>query len=277
MNASEAICSKYLFEDPIYGQEMARIRSNTQENYSYPVPTYPSLQPNMSMKRKLGKIQKYINSLQYNHTGKHFFNTRRDGGMKHLIYTAKVIMREALPIQCVEALFLAVYLTDGIDELLRIPISFKSSVDGNEYSHMILAVKYKSKWGALGISRLKRLMFKEIKYDDLSMMIKEFIKSYNHYWHTVKEVYAGLPFNHAQASDTPLEWRVMRLSMSEGQTWEDYDDVFIQYSKNCLTISHYFEKTGQFPHWCNESYRNVLLTKHTHIHHEIKNIRAIQP
>jgi hypothetical protein len=30
------------------------------------------------------------------------------------VYTAKLIMKEALPIQCVEAVFLAVHLTNGI-------------------------------------------------------------------------------------------------------------------------------------------------------------------
>jgi hypothetical protein len=60
------------------------------------------------------QIQQFILQFEYNHTGIVFFATKRKRGMKHLVYTAKLIMKEALPIQCVEAVFLAVHLTNGI-------------------------------------------------------------------------------------------------------------------------------------------------------------------
>ena len=37
--------------------------------------------------------------------------------MKHLVYTAKCMMREPYPIQCVEAVFLAVHLTNSMKEV----------------------------------------------------------------------------------------------------------------------------------------------------------------
>ena len=74
------------------------------------------------------------------------------------------MMRDALPIQCVEAVFLAAFLTAGLEELDRYPISFKSVVDGHTYRHIVLAVKQGGKWGAVGISRRTSLMFKEMKH-----------------------------------------------------------------------------------------------------------------
>lgn len=71
----------------------------------------------MLMKRCLQKIQFYIIAFEYNYTGKQFFVLKRDRGMKHLVYTAKCIMREVFPIQCVDAVFLSVHLTNGMEKV----------------------------------------------------------------------------------------------------------------------------------------------------------------
>lgn len=78
------------------------------------------LSPSMSTKAKLVAISQYIAAFEYNHTGKSYFNLRRDRGLKHITTTAKEIMREALPIQCVEAVFLAFLLTA---EMLEVSVS----------------------------------------------------------------------------------------------------------------------------------------------------------
>jgi len=81
---------------------------------------------------------------RYNHTGRLYFNVRRDAGLQKLMIQAKVraglllswvvgsglkvnwcpcvssqqaIVRQALPIQCMEALFLATYLTAGYKDV----------------------------------------------------------------------------------------------------------------------------------------------------------------
>ena len=81
----------------------------------------PLLRQTMSMQQKLESIQKYISSFEYNHIGRDttFLFPRKDRGMMHLVNLAKVIIRESLPIQCVEAVFLAVYLTNGIKEVCQ--------------------------------------------------------------------------------------------------------------------------------------------------------------
>ena len=100
--------------------------------------------------------------------------------------TAREITRQALPIKCVEAVFLATYLTQGLRELERVPVSFKSQVDGNTYKHIILAVKHNSKWGAVGLSRRRELYFKEMTFDSLGELFLEFKRSYERVFHTLK-------------------------------------------------------------------------------------------
>jgi len=152
-----------------------------------------------------------------------------------VVAVSKEMIKEGLPIQCVEAVFLGVYLTmvslkslsmtspllvpqtaahtkdpddpknqeNNSDQnplspenaiagyssacrrycgVIRIPISFKSECDGNVYRHIILAIYAHNgkkvdkesasvdsgwRWGAMGISRRKTLMFKEMKYPTL--------------------------------------------------------------------------------------------------------------
>ena len=60
------------------------------------------------------------------------------------------MVRESLPIKCMEAVILAIYLTNGIPGLGRFPINFKSEVNevsllkGRKfYYHVVLGVAYK--------------------------------------------------------------------------------------------------------------------------------------
>jgi hypothetical protein len=81
-----------------------------------PIPSLPLvMNPTMSIQRRVRAVQRYISAFEYNYTGQSFVSLRRDKGIKHLIFAAKTIIRESLPIQCVEALFLAVYFTNNME------------------------------------------------------------------------------------------------------------------------------------------------------------------
>lgn len=54
---------------------------------------------------------------RYNYTGEEFFVKKKDRGFRHVSSTAKLIIREALPIQCVDAVFLGAYLTSKMAEV----------------------------------------------------------------------------------------------------------------------------------------------------------------
>jgi hypothetical protein len=82
-----------------------------------PKPILPVINSKSPIITTLRSIQKYILDFQYNYTGRIFVPLRKDKGMKHLVFSAKEIMRACLPIQCVESVFVAVYLTNGIDSV----------------------------------------------------------------------------------------------------------------------------------------------------------------
>ena len=201
----------------------------------------PERRGSPSAGQKLAAVTKFINSFEYNHTGANYYASnpaslpfrsgsrsagprvlrlgagtspqvmKRDRGLKHVMYTAKEIMREALPIQCVEAVFLGIHLTAEIEELERIPVSFKSKVDGSSYRHIVLAVRDReaTTWGALGISRRRTLQHKECVYPSLSALVEEFKDSYERCDHALVKVYAGLPLPPGLHSSDPVKWRVL--------------------------------------------------------------------
>lgn len=76
---------------------------------------------------------------------------------------AKEIILESLPIKCLEAVILALYLTAPLTNLHRFAIGFKSSFNGLYYRHVVLGVS-NSSYGALGLSRRKDLMYKPLQY-----------------------------------------------------------------------------------------------------------------
>ena len=127
---------------------------------------------------------------RYNHTGRDYVTKKRDRGLKHVALTAKEIIREALPIQCVEAVFLGCYLTSEMSDLERFPLSFKSAAGGHVYRHIVLAVQHSGsgtgKWGAIGISRRDTLMYKELKFASLSALVWHFKECYEACTHEVE-------------------------------------------------------------------------------------------
>ena len=120
------------------------------------------------MAQKLHAVQSYIEKLSYNFTGVNYFDVRKQRPLGRILETAREITRQALPIKCVEAVFVATYLTQGLKDLERVPISFKSQIDGQTYKHIVLAVKHNSKWGSIGLSRRRELYYKDLVYDSFA-------------------------------------------------------------------------------------------------------------
>jgi len=123
--------------------QMAAIRGNKD----LPRPPYPTL-PNMNapapMSAKVAAVQAYIEKLSYNFTGVNYFDVRKHRPMGRILETGREITRQALPIKCVEAVFVGAYLTQGLKELERVPLSFRSQIDGVTYKHIVLALKHNS-------------------------------------------------------------------------------------------------------------------------------------
>ena len=52
-----------------------------------------------------------IEDFEYNYSGKPFLKLKKTGGADHIEFAAKNLIKMSLPIQCVEAVFLGIYLT----------------------------------------------------------------------------------------------------------------------------------------------------------------------
>ena len=74
--------------------------------------------------------------------------------------TAKEMIKESLPIKCLEAVILGIYLTNGVPGLERYPLSFRSVFGSNVHRHVVLVVSWNGLYGALGMSRREDLMYK---------------------------------------------------------------------------------------------------------------------
>lgn len=82
-----------------------------------PLPVEPTLLPSMAASKRLTACQRFISSFEYNYTGESYVQLQKDRGMSRLVSLAKEIIAKALPIQCIEAVFLAVYLTRDMKDV----------------------------------------------------------------------------------------------------------------------------------------------------------------
>ena len=78
-------------------------------------------------------LQDFISALQYNHTSAAYFDQNKQRPLCRILSTAREIVRQGLPIKCVEAVFLGLLLTTGWTDLDRVPVGFKTCVAGHVY------------------------------------------------------------------------------------------------------------------------------------------------
>lgn len=171
--------------------------------------------PTVCIPERLERIQNYMSELEYNHTGTQFFEIKKNRPVTGLMECAKEMIRESLPIKCLEAVVLGIYLTNGILGLERFPISFKSTFMGNVYRHVVLGVYHGGRYGAIGMSRREDLMYKPLEFKSLSDLVFDFEKCYTRYWHELKKAKVGFPVSHDQHSYEMINWKGVTLTMNK--------------------------------------------------------------
>ncbi|XP_070569626.1 tubulinyl-Tyr carboxypeptidase 1-like [Ptychodera flava] len=191
---------------------VARVKDN-KDLPKVVIPSVPVLHGGMTVADKLEAVQNFMCELQYNHTGTQFFEIKKNRPLTGLVDSAKEMIRESLPIKCLEAVILAIHLTNGISGLERFPISFKTQFLGNYHRHVVLGVYYAGKYGALGMSRRDDLMYKSLSFKSLTDVVIDFEDSYQRYWHSVKKVKIGLPVSHDPHSYETINWKYLSLNM----------------------------------------------------------------
>lgn len=195
----------------------------------------PVFTPNMSVEEKVDLVQIYLKQLQYNHTGTQFFEIRKNRPLSGLMDTAKEIIKESLPIKCLEAVIVALYLTCGFPGLERFTISFKTQFRSSHYRHIVLGVCSSGKYGALGLSRRDDLMYKPLKFKSIADLIADFTASYNNYLHTVKKVKLSLPIVHDCHSCEKIQWKHVVLNPMKLSS-ADYKKSIERYSREIRTM-----------------------------------------
>lgn len=237
---------------------------------------YPEISLNCpTTQLQLEKIQNYINSFQYNTIGKSFFKRymRKNRGMNHLIRVVQKIVVQTLPIQCVEGVFLAVFLTNNLSKkghIIRLPITFRSTFQGEAHSHMILAIRVAEgdglaksyKWGSLGISRISTLMYKEAKYASLLELVQDFHGSYTDCWHDLQQIVLGLPFqvpNNNTTIDKILPWNVITLQVSSDRTRQLWEHDIDKFAAHCESASDYYynHAKDELPDWWSSLFSSI--------------------
>lgn len=126
---------------------------------------------------------------------------------------AKEMIKESLPIKCLEAVILGIYLTNGISGLERYPMSFRSVFGSNIHRHVVLVVSCNGLYGALGMSRRDDLMHKPLQFTCLSDLVIDYIESYNQYHHRLNKLKIGFPVSHDPHSHEPIHWKGMYLNI----------------------------------------------------------------
>ena len=133
--------------------------------------------------------------------------------MMTLMDTAKAMIREALPIKCMEAVVLSIYLTNGVPCLGRFPINFKSELPARAgmpqkyFYHVVLGLVHGSKFGAIGLSRRTNLMDKKLEFPSLHDLIQNFDEAYKDCGHKLVKVRVGNLISHDPYSIAPIPWK----------------------------------------------------------------------
>ncbi|XP_065491354.1 tubulinyl-Tyr carboxypeptidase 1 [Caloenas nicobarica] len=203
------------------GERVAQRIRGAADLPKIPIPSVPTFQPSTPIPERLEAVQRYIRELQYNHTGTQFFEIKKSRPLTGLMDLAKEMTKEALPIKCLEAVILGIYLTNNMTTLDRFPISFKTHFSGNYFRHIVLGVNFGGRYGALGISRREELMYKAPVFRTLSELIFDFEEAYRRCWHTLKKVKLGHCVSHDPHSVEQIEWKHSILDLDK-LTREDF-------------------------------------------------------
>ncbi|KAF6772359.1 hypothetical protein AHF37_08391 [Paragonimus kellicotti] len=160
-----------------------------------------------------------------------FFPIDRSASLGKLRETAKLIIEASLPIKCLEATVLAIFLTQDEKEFKRFTISFSSEFDGQTFRHVVLGVYANGKYGALGLSRRPDLMYKPLEFPTLATLIHSYAVAYAGHYHRLVKVKLGLPIPHQPHLFETLPWKGIVVTRNLFRRPAEVKRVLDQYSR----------------------------------------------
>ena len=150
LTVAQAGRARRLIAALVHGPHCSRL-ADASLNLAAPAkPVWPppgGVGPTVPIRSRLRLAQELITALQYNHTDAvTYFTVDKARPTCRVMDTARDIIRHGLPIRCVEAVFLAMYLTAGWKEVERIPLRMRSVVVDNEgversHAHIVLLIR----------------------------------------------------------------------------------------------------------------------------------------
>jgi hypothetical protein len=210
------------------------------------VPKPPDLSKHAKLADKARAIQAFIERLQYNHTGVDYNDLRRDRPIARLLESARAIVARALPIKCVEAVFVSLLLTQGLSELERFPLSFRSKVNGQTAKHIVLALRQPGVgWGALGLSRRLELYYYALgSHPSLAELYDTFRGAYAGVGHRLARVRIGLPVPHDSFSTERVCWVYRTIDVRGDARQGDVRAQLNAFSKSAPKLAHAWRSSG---------------------------------
>ena len=140
---------------------------------------------------EINLIREVLEGYEYDACGTSHEQEKKRHTVQELANLGKKIAKEKRPIQCVEALYIALEMTQLV-KIVRFGISFTSQ--DNEtlkiHRHLVLGIQSNSrggteKFGSLGVSRSPNLQSKPLVYNSLYELIQDYVVSYKNEGHTV--------------------------------------------------------------------------------------------
>ena len=179
----------------------------------------PQVNP-LELAQFVDKVQLYMKSLHYNFTGLQFYDINKQRAIKSLLEIAKDMIKFSLPIKCLEAVILGIYLTNPCpNQLVRFTLSFKSRCESTKSSHyhVLLGVYlHKLGYGCIGMSRKDTLMYKKLgEFNSLDKLIENIKESYEEVGHRLERVSFGLPVTHDSCSLESLDWSTVVITLGK--------------------------------------------------------------
>lgn len=248
LTVAQAGRARRLIAALVHGPHCSRL-ADASLNLAAPAkPVWPppgGVGPTVPIRSRLRLAQELITALQYNHTDAvTYFTVDKARPTCRVMDTARDIIRHGLPIRCVEAVFLAMYLTAGWKEVERIPLRMRSVVVDDEgversHAHIVLLIRERRaldegavedvlvesssgsidetqgrskglpsiRYGALGTSRRDELAYVPFGAPTLSAVLEHYRTGYAKWRHRLVGVKVGLPVEHDPRSPAPVCWR----------------------------------------------------------------------
>eukprot|EP00667_Euglena_gracilis_P001986 EG_transcript_1986 len=226
----EGIVARVAAENPFRGRACPEVE----------MPVRPTLLRKQPVAQQLKAVQRYIGALEYNFLSHTFFNTNKHRPLVRIMDTCRDIVKECLPIRCLEATFLAIYLTQELTEVDRIPVAFKTEFGGATYRHIVLLTRHASRWGALGLSRKADLMHKPLTFNSLADILLDFKHAYERYGHAILSLKLGLPVSHDSTNTNTPCWKFFALN-PRTTAWAEVEKITANYAAMATKLAAEWE------------------------------------